>query len=124
MANSQTNGSTISRDEGIAAPNDASQLDSAGQAILKLLDRAASAAEANRRQSLEAAQRLLVSFTPPRVGSRGWSPSFSSIERRLIAPKIGSTISPSRLRIASFAGQKRGDGESRDDHSRHLSFQS
>jgi hypothetical protein len=63
MANhSQTNGSTISRDEGIAAPNDASQLDSAGQAILKLLDRAASAAEANRRQSLEAAQRILSQF--------------------------------------------------------------
>jgi hypothetical protein len=59
MANhSQTTESTISRDENIAAPNDASQLDSAGQAILKLLDRAASAAEANSRQSLEAAQRL------------------------------------------------------------------
>jgi hypothetical protein len=48
----------ISRDEDVAASNDASQLDSAGQAILKLLHRAAGAAEANRRKALETAQKL------------------------------------------------------------------
>ena len=50
--------STISRGENGAASKDAGQLDSAGQAILKLLHRAASAAEANSRQALETAQRL------------------------------------------------------------------
>ena len=37
---------------------DASQVDSAGQAILKLLHKAAGAAEANSRQALETAQQL------------------------------------------------------------------
>ena len=50
--------STISRDEDSAASKDAGQLDSAGQAIIKLLHRAASAAEANSRQALETAQKL------------------------------------------------------------------
>ena len=36
----------------------ASQLDSAGQAILKLLHKAAGTAEANRRRALETAQKL------------------------------------------------------------------
>ena len=40
------------------ASNDGSQLDSAGQAILKLLHRAAGVAEANSRQALETAQKL------------------------------------------------------------------
>ena len=63
MANhSQTTESTISHDEGIAAPNDASQLDFAGQTILKLLDRAASAAEAESRRALETAQKLSSQF--------------------------------------------------------------
>ena len=50
--------STVSRDEDMAASNDASQLDSAGQAILKLLHKAAGAAEANSRRALETAQNL------------------------------------------------------------------
>jgi hypothetical protein len=50
--------STISRGEDSAASKDAGQLDSTGQAILKLLHRAAGAAEANGRQGLETAQRL------------------------------------------------------------------
>src|SRR5262249_14962356 len=41
-----------------AASKGADQLDSAGQAILKLLHKAAGATEANSRQALEAAQRL------------------------------------------------------------------
>jgi hypothetical protein len=50
--------STVSRDEGSAASEDASQLDSAGQAILKLLHKAADAVEANSRRALETAQHL------------------------------------------------------------------
>ena len=52
--------STISRGEDGAASKDASQLDSAGQAILKLLHKAADTAEANSRQALETAQRLSI----------------------------------------------------------------
>jgi molecular chaperone GrpE (heat shock protein) len=40
------------------ASKDASPVDSAGQAILKLLHKAAGTAEANSRQALETAQRL------------------------------------------------------------------
>ena len=50
--------STISRGDDSATSKDASQLDSAGQAILELLHKAAGAAEANSRQALETAQRL------------------------------------------------------------------
>ena len=41
-----------------SAPNDSDQLYSAGRAILKLLHKAAGAAEANSRQALETAQKL------------------------------------------------------------------
>ena len=41
-----------------SAPNDVDQLDSAGRAILKLLHKAAGAAEANSRQAAETAQKL------------------------------------------------------------------
>ena len=58
MANHSQSESTIARGEDNAASKDASQLDSAGQAILKLLHKAADAAEANSRQALETAQRL------------------------------------------------------------------
>ena len=58
MANNSSSEFAISRDEDGAASNDASQLDSAGQAILELLHKAAGAAEANSRQALETAQRL------------------------------------------------------------------
>ena len=44
--------------EGVAASSDVSQLDSAGQAILKLLHMAAGVAEANSRRALETAQTL------------------------------------------------------------------
>jgi hypothetical protein len=50
--------STVSRGEDGAASNDASQLDTAGEAILKLLHKAAGVAEANSRRSLETAQKL------------------------------------------------------------------
>jgi hypothetical protein len=58
MANNSSSGLAISRNEGGAASNDATRLDSAGQAILNLLHKAASAAEANSRQALETAQKL------------------------------------------------------------------
>ena len=50
--------STISRGENGASSKDASQLDSAGEAILRLLHKAAGAAEAHSRQALETAQKL------------------------------------------------------------------
>jgi molecular chaperone GrpE (heat shock protein) len=50
--------STVSRGENGAALNDASQLDSAGEAILKLLHRAADVADANSRRAFDTAQKL------------------------------------------------------------------
>jgi cell fate (sporulation/competence/biofilm development) regulator YmcA (YheA/YmcA/DUF963 family) len=50
--------STIPRGENGASSKDADQVDSAGQAILKLLHKAAGAAEANSRETLETAQQL------------------------------------------------------------------
>ena len=79
----------------------------------QLLDRAASAAEANSRQSLEAAQRLWIDFTPPRIGSRRRRSELQFYPEKADGAKIGSTISPSRLRIAPFAGQKRNEGKRR-----------
>ena len=58
MANSSLSEFAISRDENGAVRNDGDQLDSAGEAILKLLHKAAGAAEANSRQALETAQKL------------------------------------------------------------------
>ena len=49
---------TISPGENGASHKDASQVDSAGQAILKLLHKAAGTAEANSRHALETAQKL------------------------------------------------------------------
>jgi cell fate (sporulation/competence/biofilm development) regulator YmcA (YheA/YmcA/DUF963 family) len=58
MANHPSSEFAIPRVEGVAASNDASQLDSAGEAILKLLHKAAGAAETNSRRALETAQKL------------------------------------------------------------------
>ena len=53
---SQSESESVDRDS--AASNDGSQLDTAGQAILKLLHKAAGVAEANSRHALETAQNL------------------------------------------------------------------
>jgi len=58
MADYSSSELAISRDGDFAASNNASQLDSAGQAILKLLHKAADAAEENSRRALEMAQKL------------------------------------------------------------------
>ena len=58
MANYSEFESAISRGQDGSASNDAGQLDSAGQAILKLLHKAAGTAEANSRKALETAQKL------------------------------------------------------------------
>jgi hypothetical protein len=50
--------SAISHGQENAVSNDSNQLDSAGQAILKLLHKAAGVAEANSRQALQTAQKL------------------------------------------------------------------
>ena len=58
MANQSGSESAILLAQEGAASNDGGQLDSAGQAILKLLHKAAGAAEANNRRALETAQKL------------------------------------------------------------------
>ena len=58
MANYSALESAISRGQDGSASNDAGQLDSAGQAILRLLYKAADTAEANSRKALETAQKL------------------------------------------------------------------
>ena len=58
MANYSEFESTISHGADRAVSKNTGQLDSAGQAILKLWDKAADSAEANSRQALESAQRL------------------------------------------------------------------
>ncbi len=58
MVNYSETESTISRGHNSAASNDGGQLDSAGQAVLKLLHKAAGTAEANSRRALETAQKL------------------------------------------------------------------
>ena len=51
-----------------AGRNDGDQLDSAGEAILKLLHKAAGAAEANSRQALETAQKLSSQLRAAKIG--------------------------------------------------------
>ena len=58
MANHSSAEFALQRVESVAASNDANQLDSAGEAILKLLRKAAGAAEAHSRQASETAQKL------------------------------------------------------------------
>jgi hypothetical protein len=58
MNNQSESESAISHNRDSAASNDSSQLDFAGQAILKLLHKAAGVAEANSRHALETAQKL------------------------------------------------------------------
>jgi cell fate (sporulation/competence/biofilm development) regulator YmcA (YheA/YmcA/DUF963 family) len=62
MADQSESESAISLAQEGAALNDRGQLDSAGQAILKLLHKAAGAAEANSRRALETAQNLSSQF--------------------------------------------------------------
>jgi hypothetical protein len=58
MASHSSSEFTIPRGENGTATKPVSQLDLAGQAILKLLDKAADTAEANSQQALETAQKL------------------------------------------------------------------
>jgi hypothetical protein len=69
MANHSSAEFALQRVESVAASNDANQLDSAGEAILKLLRKAAGAApiadkHRRRRKSSQA------NFVLPRIGSR------------------------------------------------------
>ena len=70
MVNYSQSKSTISRGRDCAASKDADQLDSAGQAILTLLHRAAGVAEANSGQAWKLLKGSRVSFTRPKTGSR------------------------------------------------------
>ena len=71
MANHSSSEFAIPRLKGIAASSDASRLDSAGQAILKLLHKAAGAAETNSQRALETAQKALKSTSCCRRPDRG-----------------------------------------------------
>jgi hypothetical protein len=61
--------SAISHGQENAASNDSNQLDSAGQAILKLLHKAAGVAEANSDKHYKPRKNFGVSFMLPRSGS-------------------------------------------------------
>jgi TATA-binding protein-associated factor Taf7 len=58
MANHSSSEFAVPPVEGVVESNSADQLDSAGEAILKLLHKAAGAAETNSRRALETAQNL------------------------------------------------------------------
>jgi peptidoglycan hydrolase CwlO-like protein len=58
MANHSSSEFAVPPVEGVVEPSSANQLDSTGEAILKLLHKAAGAAEANSRRALETAQNL------------------------------------------------------------------
>jgi len=109
MASHSSSEFAIPRDEDVAASNDASQLDSAGQAILKLLHKAAGAAEANSRRALETAQKLssqLRAADPAQnssVGIRGASQSrhgqrgLRRLHAKMGSPKAAIMASPMNL---------------------------
>ena len=58
MSNRSSSGISRLPDEDFTDSGHAGQLDAAGQAILKLLHKAAGTVEADKRQALEAAQKL------------------------------------------------------------------
>jgi cell fate (sporulation/competence/biofilm development) regulator YmcA (YheA/YmcA/DUF963 family) len=58
MANHSSSEFAVPPVESVADSNSANQLDSAGEAILKLLHKAAGATEANGRRALETTQKL------------------------------------------------------------------
>jgi len=70
MADFSQSESTVSRGEDSAASKDASQLDSAGQAILKLLHKAAGAAAANADKRWRRRKSSQANFVLPKIGSR------------------------------------------------------
>jgi hypothetical protein len=116
MANYSEFDSAISRGQDGAASNDAGQLDSAGQAILKLLHKAADTAEANSRHALERRKSSQVNSKLRKIELRRWSRRVGTIGRRRSAPKSGSTKFLRRLRIASLTRQKRSDNKCFGDH--------
>ena len=92
MANYSEFESAISRGQDGSASNDAGQLDSAGQAILKLLHKAAATAEANSRHALETAQKLSSQLEAAkdriaRAGVGGSALSGEGGARRRVAPQ-------------------------------------
>ena|SRR5690242_17497284 len=111
MSNCSQSESAISQGEDGAASRDAGQLDSAGQAILRLLHKASDAAEANIRQALETAQKLQANFALRKIGSPDLKPKFSSIARERSAPRSGSAKFSLRLRIALLPSRNSGDGK-------------
>ena len=116
----QSESENLSRNRDNAASNDSSQLDSAGQAVLKLLHKAAGVAEANSRHALETTQKL----------SRQLREAENRIEEleaevqlyREKAERADQWLHKisKRLRNGSFGRRKRNDGKYRGDHKAEL----
>ena len=82
------------------AASDGDQLETAGQAILKLLHKAADATEGNRRQALATAQKLASQLRAAEDRIAQLEARFNTTVRSLTARKRGSAKFPRRLRIA------------------------
>jgi hypothetical protein len=115
MANNSSSEFAISRDEDGAASNDASQLDSAGQAILKLLQRPLvlprpiADAHWRRRKNFQA------NSVPPKIGSVSYKRRFSTTVRSRNALKSGSTEFTGKLKSALLPNRKKSDGTCRGE---------
>lgn len=92
------------------------ELDSAGQAILKLLHKAASVAEVNSRSALEMAQKLSRELQEAENRIAELELEISFTERRLNTLNNGFTKSPQRLKIALLTNYKRSGGTYSGDH--------
>ena len=92
---------------------DGGQLDSADHAILKLLQKAVGAAEANSQGAL---QRAAHELGAAKTASPNWSARSSTTVRSLNALKIGYAKFPWRLRIASSTSRKKRDGKCRGEY--------
>jgi hypothetical protein len=117
MANYSQSESAISHGKDSAASKGADRLDSAGQAILKLLHKAAGAAEANSRQALESAQRLSSQLRDAEDRIANLEAEVQQYREKAECAEECSAKLPLRLRIALLTGRTRNDGKYRSDNS-------
>ena len=87
--------------------NEAAQLDAAGQAIMRLLHKAAGVAEANSQQALDMAQKLSISFVRPKTGSRSKRPTSRRTRSGPTVPNSGSIKSTLMSRSDLSNGRRR-----------------
>ena len=98
-----------------AARNDGGQLDTAGEAILKLLHKAAGAAEAHSRQALETAQKLSSKLRAAEDRIAELEAEVHHYREKSNALKSGCEKFSWKLRIALLTSWKRSDGKCRDE---------